>query len=169
MSTIPLPTPPADAADAGRIEDPNMPLKLLLARERILQRFRPVLHDYGLTEQQWRIVRALLQTGPIEQRQLEELCGFSSASLAGILARMQTQGWVVRERLANDQRRVRVGVTAKSRALAARIRPAITDTYRRIEARAGRERMAQLVRVLDEVIAALDEPADGERVDQAGD
>ena len=159
MSITDLDTSSVEAADAGRIDDPNVPLKLLLARERILQRFRPVLHDHGLTEQQWRILRALLQTGPVEQRQLEEPCGFSSASLAGILARMEAQGWVARERLANDQRRVRVGVTGKSRALAERIRPAIADTYRRIEARVGRERMAQLVRVLDEVVVALDEPS----------
>ena len=161
MSMTPVGNAPTGPARAGVIDDPDLPLKLLHARERILQRFRPVLHDHGLTEQQWRIVRALLQTGPIEQRRLEELCGFSSASLAGILARMQAQGWVVRERLASDQRRVRVGVTARSRVLAARIRPAITDTYRQIEARTGGERMARLVRLLDEVIAALDEPAGG--------
>ena len=89
MSITHLGTSSVEAADAGRIDDPNVPLKLLLARERILHRFRPVLHDHGLTEQQWRILRTLLQTGPIEQRQLEEPCGFSSASLAGILARME--------------------------------------------------------------------------------
>ena len=37
----------------------SMPMQLMLAREAVMQRFRPHLNAQGLTDQQWRIIRAL--------------------------------------------------------------------------------------------------------------
>ncbi len=37
----------------------SLPMQLMLAREAVMQRFRPHLNARGLTDQQWRIVRAL--------------------------------------------------------------------------------------------------------------
>ncbi len=34
---------------------------LLQAREGVMARFRPILNAHGITEQQWRIVRGLLE------------------------------------------------------------------------------------------------------------
>jgi DNA-binding MarR family transcriptional regulator len=56
------------------------------------------------------------------------------SSLAGVLARTQELSFVVRRRLQHDQRRVRVSLTPRVRALAARMAPEIDATYRRIEA-----------------------------------
>ena len=86
----------------------NLPLLLLQAHESVIAHFRPVLNAHGITEQQWRIVRALLEHGPLEPRQIGEVCRISSPSLAGVLSRMDDVGLVRRERLASDQRRVRV-------------------------------------------------------------
>ena len=71
----------------------NLPLLMLRARERVIALFRPVLNENGVTEQQWRIVRLLLDTGPLEPRQIGEFCNLSSPSLAGVLARMEQIGW----------------------------------------------------------------------------
>lgn len=38
----------------------NLPQLLLQSREALMQRFRPMLNELGVTEQQWRILRALL-------------------------------------------------------------------------------------------------------------
>ena len=38
----------------------NLPLLLLQAREGVISRFRPILTEAGFTEQQWRVIRALL-------------------------------------------------------------------------------------------------------------
>jgi DNA-binding MarR family transcriptional regulator len=51
----------------------NLPLLLLQARERVMARFRPILNEHGITEQQWRIVRLLLEEGPLEPREIGEL------------------------------------------------------------------------------------------------
>ena len=65
-----------------------------------MARFRAILNQHGLTEQQWRIVRALLEPAPLEPRQICERCQHLSPSLAGVLARMEELGLVPRERMA---------------------------------------------------------------------
>src|SRR5882757_3932006 len=103
----------------------NLPLMMLQAREQVIAHFRPVLNANGITEQQWRIVRLLLDTGPLEPHQIGELCRLSSPSLAGVLSRMAQMGFVRRKRLKDDQRRVHVSLTPRSRALASRMAPRI--------------------------------------------
>jgi homoprotocatechuate degradation regulator HpaR len=154
-SAPPNPPPPA-AALAHR----NLPLLLLQAREAVIANFRPLLNAHGLTEQQWRILRALLDAGPLEPRQIVELCRISSPSLAGVLARMDDLGLVQRERMAGDARRVRVSLTAGSRTLAAAMAPQIEATYAAIEARIGADFIADFYRTLDQLIALLGGEAD---------
>src|ERR1700721_486834 len=122
---------------SGKLRHRNLPLLLLQAREQVIARFRPILNEHGITEQQWRIVRALIDTGPLEPREIGELCRISSPSLAGVLSRMEELGYIRRKRLDHDQRRLRVSLTPRSRALAARMAPQIEATYRRIEALIG--------------------------------
>lgn len=142
----------------------NLPLLLLHARESVIAHFRPILNAHGVTEQQWRIVRALLERGPLEPRQIGEVCRVSSPSLAGVLARMDDLGLVQRERLAHDQRRVRVSLTARSRALAHEMAPQIEAVYQAIEAHIGSEFIERFYATLDDLIGMLGElpPVDAE-------
>lgn len=143
----------------------NLPLLLLQAREAVIAHFRPLLNEHGLTEQQWRIVRALLEQGPLEPRQIVGICRISSPSLAGVLARMDELGLVTRERLDHDQRRVRVTATARSRTLAASMAPRVAATYAGLEASLGVAFTQGLYATLDELVARLG-PADA--ADDAG-
>jgi homoprotocatechuate degradation regulator HpaR len=153
-----------------RMKRRNLPLLMLQAREQVIARFRPLLNANGITEQQWRIVRLLLETGPLEPRQIGEECNLSSPSLAGVLARMEQLGLVRRRRLPNDQRRVSVSLTARSRNLAQRMAPHIESAYQHIEKLLGTEFSQALHRALDDVIARLTPdpsavaPAPGERI-----
>src|SRR5690242_15760215 len=88
----------------------NLPLLLLQAREAVISHFRPILNHGGVTEQQWRIIRALREFDAMEPRQICELCQILSPSLAGVLARMEEMGLVKRERVDSDQRRVMVSL-----------------------------------------------------------
>jgi homoprotocatechuate degradation regulator HpaR len=145
----------------------NLPLLLLQAREALMAQFRPVLNEHGVTEQQWRIIRALLTHGPLEPRQLCELCQISSPSIVGVLLRMEEAGLVDRERMAADQRRVSVTATARSRQLGRRMIPAIEERYASIEKLVGVQTMQQAYDVLDALLAPLGqvpaEPADAEQ------
>lgn len=141
----------------------NLPLLLLHARESVIAHFRPILNAHGVTEQQWRIVRALLERGPLEPRQIGEACRISSPSLAGVLARMEALGLVSRERLPHDARRVRVSLTDASRALADAMAPQIEAVYAAIEAHIGSEFIERFYATLDELIGMLGElPEAGE-------
>ena len=136
----------------------SLPLLLLQVRERLMGRFRKILNHHDITEQQWRIVRALVNMGSMEPRQIGEVCHISSPSLAGMLARMDDLGLVSRKRVNGDQRRRLVSLTAKSRALVTRIAPHIEAAYRRIEGELGAECIERCYAALDELLLAI--PAD---------
>ncbi len=140
----------------ARFAHRNLPLLLLQAREHVVAHFRPILNAYGLTEQQWRIVRLLVDAGSLEPREIGELCRISSPSMAGVLSRMEELGLITRKRLDHDQRRVRVSLTPRSRALAARMAPEIDVTYEKIESLIGKEFSEKFYEVLDELIATLE-------------
>jgi homoprotocatechuate degradation regulator HpaR len=141
---------------ATRLHHRNLPLLLLQARERVIARFRPILNANRITEQQWRIVRVLLEAPSLEPREIGNLCRISSPSMAGVLARMEELGLVARRRLQHDQRRVRVSLTPRSRALAARMAPEINATYRRIEQLIGSEFGERFEQMLDHLLATLE-------------
>lgn len=133
----------------------NLPKLLLQTREALMAQFRPILNEHGLTVQQWRIVRELLLQGPLEPRQLCELCQISSPSIVGVLQRMEEAGLVKRERMADDQRRVLVSATARSRGLGRRVIPAIEERYSSIEKMVGVETLRRAYDVLDALLVAL--------------
>ena len=146
----------------------NLPQLMLQAREALMAQFRPILNENGVTEQQWRIVRALLLHGPLEPRQLCELCQISSPSIVGVLLRMEEAGLVDRERMAGDQRRVRVSATARSRQLGRRMIPAIEKRYADIEGLVGVETLQKAYDVLDALLAPLGYvPADAPDAERA--
>jgi len=143
----------------------NLPQLMLQAREALMAQFRPILNEHGVTEQQWRIVRALLMRGPLEPRQLCELCQISSPSIVGVLQRMEEAGLIERERMADDQRRVSVSATARSRQLGRRMIPAIEARYSSIEDRVGVETLRRAYDMLDALLATLDyAPSDADEV-----
>lgn len=143
--------PPRAAAFAHR----NLPLLLLQAREAVIANFRPLLNANGITEQQWRVVRALAEHGALEPREIVSGCRISSPSLAGVLARMEQTGLVARERLPHDQRRQSVTLTPRGRALAARMAPQVEAVYASLESRLGPAFTARCYAMLDELVAAL--------------
>jgi homoprotocatechuate degradation regulator HpaR len=132
----------------------NLPQLFLKAREELLRHFRPIISHFGLTEQQWRILRTLSESDPLEPREICELCHILSPSLTGVLSRMETMGLVTRTRIPEDQRRVIVCLTPKSEELVAELGPLIMAQYQIIEKAFGADLISQLYEVMDKVIAA---------------
>jgi homoprotocatechuate degradation regulator HpaR len=134
----------------------NLPQLMLQSREALMQRFRPMLNDQGVTEQQWRILRALLQEDGLEPRQLCERCLISSPSIAGVLARMEEAGFIRRERMAHDQRRVRVTLTPQAQAMGDAMAPLVEQQYAELEALVGVAALQQVYDALDTLLQKLD-------------
>lgn len=136
----------------------SLPMALLLARESTMRRFRPLLADHGLTEQQWRVLRALAASDrPIEVTVLADRTALLAPSITRIVARLVDDGLIHRNAVPSDARRSVLELTAKGRRLVARIAPKSEATYADIEAAFGTERLATLLTELHE-LAAIIEP-----------
>lgn len=110
----------------------SLPMLLLWAREAVMQRFRPPMHAQGLTEQQWRIIRALAEVESLEIRALSKRCCIHAASLSRILPKLGRDGLVARCSHAGDQRRVLVRLTPHGRRLFETIVPILGRIYAEI-------------------------------------
>ena len=141
----------------------NLPLLLLKAREALMHSRRPALREHGLSDQQWRVLRVLAEPAHadgLDTGRLAREAHLLGPSLTGMLARMEAAGLVQRERSAEDARRSVVCATDAGLALAASLAVAIESQYEDLDARLGPAKLAQLYRLLDEVIAL--QPTDPE-------
>lgn len=138
--------------------DHSLPMQLLRARELVMQRFRPHLQAHGLTEQQWRVIRALAETRSLEISELSARCCILPASLSRILPKLAEDKLVSRTSNHHDQRRVIVSLTSEGRQLFRRIAPQSERIYAALAAEAGAERLERLSSALDDLIASLKQP-----------
>lgn len=141
----------------GKFDHRSLTMLLLQARESVLSMFRPILKQFSLTEQQWRIVRALHDhpAQEMEAGQIAKLCCILSPSLTGVLERMERDGLIQRSRVASDQRKVIVSLTPQSQTLVKRLIPNIDQQYDRLAHKIGVERLAESYRLLDILIETL--------------
>lgn len=133
----------------------SLPMALLRAREAVMDRFRPSLREFGITEQQWRVLRALYGRGEVETGALAGLCCLLTPSLSRILKHLEATGLVVRRAAPADQRRTLVAISREGRALIERRAPLSEAHYRAIEEAFGKERVAALYETLEELHNAL--------------
>ncbi len=136
----------------------SLPMALLRTREVVVQRFREVLSRYGLTEQQWRILRALDGQEGLEISLLAEECRILLPSMTGILKRMEARGLILRQASLADGRKVRVTLTEEAKALVAQIKPEVVQVYMEIERILGRDKLEQLYALLEELERGLGSP-----------
>lgn len=137
-----------------RIAYRNLPQLFLKARECLMAHFRPILNHYGLTDQQWRILRSLDEHDQLEPREICSLCQIHSASMAGVLARMEALALIQRSRVAGDQRRVVVRLAPKGDQLVREMAPLIDLQYQFIGDAIGEEIFDDLFHSLEAFIGA---------------
>jgi homoprotocatechuate degradation regulator HpaR len=140
----------ARKADKDALRDfrHSLPMELLRAREAAMSRFRPVLRQHGLTEQQWRVVRALADSDQIDASELARRSFLLAPSLTRILQFLERQKLVKRTPDRSDQRRSVLTLTAKGRQLFDAVGPDSEDRYAEIEAEFGHERLEALYELL---------------------
>lgn len=146
----------------------SLPLLLLQAREAVMDHFRPLLREHGVSEQQWRVIRALRETGSMEMGRLADICSLHGPSLTGMLTRMEQAGWVARYRMSDDQRKSFVELTPAADVLFEQVRGGMEQRYLVIETKLGKAKLAQLYEMLDEVLEKLNVD-DASEHDERGD
>ncbi|MBC7471043.1 MAG: homoprotocatechuate degradation operon regulator HpaR [Ramlibacter sp.] len=130
----------------------NLPRLLLQARESVMAHTRPSLREQGLSDQQWRVLRVLGEHGTVETGRVAREAFILGPSLTGVLARMERDGLVRRERDPEDQRRSVVEATARGLKLVEKLSRTIEEHYGWMEKSIGKQKLAELYELLDEVI-----------------
>ena len=135
----------------------SLPMELLKAREAAMARFRPVLREWGLTEQQWRVIRALSEYQPLDASELATRSFLLAPSLTRILKNLEKQGLITRSADSSDQRRQVVSLSSKGRERFEQAAPESEALYAEIEAEFGVDRLELLYELLSEFYTTIDQ------------
>ena len=120
-----------------------------------MARFRPMLREHGLTEQQWRVIRALAAYGRLDAGELAKRSFLLAPSLTRILQYLEGERLVKRSAHAKDQRRSVFKLTRKGRRLYDRVGPDSEDLYSGIERDFGGRKLEALYQLLAEFYTVL--------------
>jgi homoprotocatechuate degradation regulator HpaR len=129
----------------------SLPMALLRAREAVMARFRPLLSAHGMTEQQWRVLRVLHESGPLDATRLANRCCILKPSMTLIVRALVERRLIARRGHAEDGRRMIMKATPKAIALIQKVTRHTNAIYRGIEIEFGRDRVERLLDALEEL------------------
>ncbi len=148
----------------------SLPMALLRTREAVMRQFRPSLRDAGLTEQQWRILRALSAIEHIEISELARETFLLGPSLSRILRDLEARRLIRRRSPQTDLRRGLVSITPAGLMLLNTVAPISEAIYAEITRRFGAERLEALHAMLQALEGELrDMPVDRSRSTDIGE
>jgi homoprotocatechuate degradation regulator HpaR len=138
----------------------SLPMSLLRAREAVMRQFRPSLRRHDLTEQQWRILRALAAVEAIEVTELARTAFLLAPSLSRILRDLEARRLIERRAAKADLRRGVVSISDKGLKLMDAVAPSSEAIYAAIARRYGARKLAELqdmLGALETSLAGLDQ------------
>jgi DNA-binding MarR family transcriptional regulator len=101
---------------------------LSIASRSVLAVYRPLLEPMGLTHPQYLVMLALWGQSPLSVKEIGRLLALDSATLSPLLKRLESSGYLTRDRSASDERQLEVTLTETGRRLrkrAEKIPPAV--------------------------------------------
>jgi homoprotocatechuate degradation regulator HpaR len=143
----------------------SLPMSLLRAREAVMRQFRPSLRNHGLTEQQWRILRALAAVDSIEVTELARVAFLLGPSLSRILRDLEARHLIERKVAKSDLRRADVSISTKGLKLIEAVAPTSEAIYAAITRRYGARKLAEL----QDMLGVLEGSLAGMGQDNAGE
>jgi len=105
-----------DKYDALRLEN-QLCFPLYAAARKVVALYTPYLKPLGLTYTQYIMMVALWEKDDVPVGELGERLYLDTGTLTPVLKRLETDGYVVRERCRADERVVSIKLTEKGRAL----------------------------------------------------
>src|SRR6266436_8085095 len=133
----------------------SLPMSLLRAREAVMRQFRPSLRRHDLTEQQWRILRALAAIDTIEVTELARVAFLLGPSLSRILRDLEARHLIERRTDKADLRRTVVSISDKGLKLMEVVAPSSEAIYTEITKRYGARKLFELQAMLGALEASL--------------
>jgi homoprotocatechuate degradation regulator HpaR len=133
----------------------SLPMSLLRARESVMRHFRKSLREFGVTEQQWRVLRALSTKPQMEVAELARATFLLGPSLSRILVDLDQRGLILREPDPADLRRWMISLSPSGTELIDTVTPVSEAIYREISQRFGEDKLGQLQDLLAELEEAM--------------
>ena len=133
----------------------NFSYLLLDVGRLFLKRYARRAAAFGFTLPQSKALGHLARNEGISQARLAELCDLEPMAMARIVERMETDGWVKRNRDTRDRRSNRLYVTAEGERILDRMKTISADLRAQIIAGVPREDRAVFMRVLEHLFTAL--------------
>jgi homoprotocatechuate degradation regulator HpaR len=138
----------------------SLPMMLYRALDTVMPRFRKIFNEFGLTEQQWRVLRVLWEHDHIAFNALSSATLIPAPSLVGIVDRLTKNGLVERRRSETDRRKVSVIATSAGMALESQVRPRVNEAYADLRGALDAKEWEQLIDGLDRVASIGSVPDD---------
>jgi homoprotocatechuate degradation regulator HpaR len=130
----------------------SLPIALLRARERVMEPVRGMLAESGVTEQKWRVLRVLEETGEIEPTVIASEACLHLPSLSRILKTMEADGLVQRKEDLADRRKTLVAISEAGRTILARHSEQSVAIFLELEERMGKEKIEAVLDLLEELL-----------------
>ena len=97
--------------------DKSVGFWVCLTSQAMRRRLNERLEEGNITLRQWEVLAALAVNPELSQCQLADVMGIEPPTLAGVINRMERDGWLVRQPHADDRRRRRLVPTAQAEAI----------------------------------------------------
>ena len=133
----------------------SLPMILLRTREIMMEKFRPNLRKYDLTDQQWRVLQALSDHGVKDLGELANLCCILKPSITRIIRSMERRNLLVKNADVSDNRRTIVSIMPRGKDLVARIGPNSEKIYQEMTSVFGESELEDLYNKLDALAKKL--------------
>ncbi len=122
----------------------------------IIRRYRPFLEPLNLTYTGYITMLALWETNGMSVKELSQALYLDSGTLTPLLKKLETKGYIKRERLKNDERVVMVHLTQEGKALKKKADSIPGDLGNSIfPNNIDEESMREHIKALDEVMNVL--------------
>ena len=132
----------------------SLPMMLYRTLDAVMPRFRTIFNEFGLTEQQWRVLRVLWEHEAMTVNRLADLTLVPAPSLVGIVDRLERDQRVTRQRSQADRRKVNVVLTTQGAALEDDIMPRVAAAYAELKQSVDSETWNQVLHGLENIAAA---------------
>lgn len=107
----------------------SLPMMLYRTLDAVMPRFRKIFNEFGLTEQQWRVLRVLWEQEAVTLNRLADQTLIPAPSLVGIVDRLERDELVTRQRSEIDRRKVNVVLTSQGAGLEEIVMPRVAAAY----------------------------------------
>ncbi|MHA3978367.1 MarR family winged helix-turn-helix transcriptional regulator [Halovulum sp. GXIMD14794] len=129
-----------------------LPYRMTVAAEKLstslAKRYRT---QFGISIAEWRVLVHLLHSGEVSVRDLEQRVNLEKSKASRAATRLEAEGYITKDRNAEDRRLIKLALTEKGRALMCELVPLATAFQDRLHEVIA-EHMAGLDAALDAII-----------------